>query len=107
MPDLVPSRRASKELRRQAEADARQQSQIDRKVYEHSLVAWQKSQIDQIDSMTLRDAVQVAFDEECAFYDHAMTKANGSEAKARIVADKLEILTTADNRRIMNRFNKP
>lgn len=76
----------------------------DGEVLRYALRAWVVTQKDQIDSQTLRDAVEAAFDEEIDFYDHGMARANGSMTKQELLARKLEILSQLDNRRISRRF---
>src|SRR5437867_723727 len=73
-------------------------------VLRHAARAWVVTQEDQIDSQTLRDAVEVAFDEEVEFYDHGMARADGSMTKQELLARKLELLSRSNNRRIARRF---
>jgi len=80
---------------------------VDDRLYKHSLEAWERGQKDQIDSMVFKDAVQFAYDEECTFVDHGLAKANGSQTKQKLLADKLDLLSTGNNRRIVRRFMQP
>jgi hypothetical protein len=73
-------------------------------VLSHGLRAWIVTQKDQIDSQTVRDAVEMSFDEEVAFYDHATALADGSQTKQELLARKLDILSRSNNRRITRRF---
>lgn len=70
----------------------------------YSLAAFERSQKDQIDSQTTRDALECAFDEEVSLFDHGMAKAGGSVTKQQLLADKLEMLAKINNRRIGRRF---
>ncbi len=85
--------------------DAALQRRADTGVYRHALRAWERSQCDQIDSQATRDAIECAFDEECLFFDHGMGLADGSATKQRLLAEKLEMLSKLDNRRIARRFS--
>ncbi len=82
-------------LERRAEAE----------VLKHGLRAWVVCKKDEIDSQTIRDAVETAFDEEVSFYDHGLAAADGSVAKQELLARKLEILSRSNNRRIIRRFS--
>jgi hypothetical protein len=73
-------------------------------VLRHGLRAWVVTQKDQIDSQTVRDAVETAFDEEVDFYDHGIACADGSLTKQELLARKLDILSRSNNRRILRRF---
>ena len=85
---------------RGAALERRAESQVLR----HGLRAWVRTQTDQIDSQTVRDAIEAAFDEEVDFYDHGMSRAKGSLTKQELLARKLEMLSRIDNRRITRRF---
>lgn len=103
---IVPRRRSRLA---QTEEDRTNQLAVasDNRVYQHALAAWERSQADQIDSQTTRDAIELAFDEECGLYDHGISKANGSTVKQRLLADKLEALASINNHRIARRFSRP
>jgi len=104
--DLTPERfsTAAEVVRSTREAGLARRA--DSAVYRHGLRAWERSQCDQIDSQTTRDAVECAFDEEVAFFDHAMHRADGSAVKQQLLAEKLELLSKANNRRIAHRFGR-
>lgn len=71
----------------------------------HGVRAWERSQIDRIDSLALRDAVQAAFHEECSFVDHGLALAGASVTKQRLLADKVALLAAGNNQRIGTRFS--
>jgi hypothetical protein len=74
-------------------------------VVRHGVRAWERSQIDRIDSLTLRDAVQTAFQEECSFVDYGLSLAGDSVTKQRLLADKVALLAAVNNQRIGRRFS--
>ena len=85
--------------------DLARQRRTDSSLLGHFLLAHERSQKDQIDSQTTRDALECAFDEECSLFDHGMAKAAGSATKQQLLADKLEMLAKINNRRIGRRFS--
>jgi len=91
--ELVPSKR-----------DLVRQRRSDISMLGYTLNAYERSQKDQIDSQTTRDALECAFDEECSLFDHGMAKAGASTTKQQLLADKLEMLAKTNNRRIGRRF---
>jgi hypothetical protein len=91
--ELVPSKR-----------DLVRQRRSDSSMLGYTLNAYERSQKDQIDSQTTRDALECAFDEECSLFDHGMAKAGASSTKQQLLADKLEMLAKINNRRIGRRF---
>lgn len=103
--ELEPRR--ARALARKDRQDAELASDSDSRIYRHHLAAWEKSQIDRIDSMTTKEAVQAAFDEEVSFFDHGLAKANGSAVKQQLLADKLEALASINNHRLMRKFSRP
>jgi hypothetical protein len=80
------------------------QRRSDSSLHAYTLNAYERSQKDQIDSQTTRDALECAFDEECGLFDHGMAKAGASSTKQQLLADKLEMLAKINNRRIGRRF---
>lgn len=80
-----------------------QRAELD--VYLHAVKAAAVAQIDQADSQALSDALPVAMDEEINFYDYGKARADGSIAKAEIVAQKVAIFSAINNRRIGRRFS--
>jgi hypothetical protein len=85
--------------------DLARQRRSDSSLYAYALNAYERSQKDQIDSQTTRDALECAFDEECSLFDHGMAKAGASVTKQQLLADKLEMLAKINNRRIGRRFS--
>jgi len=85
--------------------DLARQRRSDSSLYGYCLSSYERSQKDQIDSQTTRDALECAFDEECGLFDHGMSRAGNSVTKRQLLADKLEMLAKINNRRIGRRFS--
>jgi hypothetical protein len=74
-------------------------------MFEHRVEAAVRRDFDIADTEALADALGVATDEELAFLREFRAKANGSEAAMELVARKIEIFSTINNRRIARRFS--
>ena len=74
-------------------------------MFEHRVHAAVLRDKDIADSQSLADALSVATDEELNFLREFRAKADGSEAAMELVARKLEIFSTINNRRISRRFS--
>jgi hypothetical protein len=75
-------------------------------VFRHKVRQFVNREKDMIDSQVLADALRCSTDEEFAYYDEFMARANGSVVKREIIAAKLEMQVSIDNRRIMRRFGR-
>lgn len=89
---------------RQMQAAARAQRSTELAVFRHSLDARLRSECDRIDSQAAADAMRAALDEELDLLDYGLSRANGSAAKAELVARKVEMLSSSNNSRINRRF---
>jgi hypothetical protein len=96
----VPDGRPSRDLVKAADAQRRTELEI----FKYHLGARYTAEIDQIDTRALGDVLQYALDEEMALLDRGLERANGSRAKAELVARKVTMLSDINNRRISRRF---
>jgi|ERR1039458_4967950 hypothetical protein len=94
--DLLPPRQLAQALRAQHRAELT--------VFRHGLAARVQAECDRIDSQAAGDALRTALDEEVDLLDYGLRRANGSLAKAELVARKVEMLANINNRRISRRF---
>lgn len=82
----------------------RMQERTELEVFRHGLEARYKTECDRIDSQAVSDVLQCALEEEFRLLDYGLSQANGSPAKAELLARKVELLSTINNRRIARRF---
>jgi hypothetical protein len=75
-------------------------------VFEHGLAAATQAAIDRQDAQATADAVQASLDEELALLDHGLHQANGSAAGLELVARKVQLLASCNDRRITRRFGR-
>lgn len=73
-------------------------------IHEAELAARFKSEVDQIDSRAIADAVKGALEEEMRVLDEALELAGDSLAKKELVARMLAIQSRIDGNRIARRF---
>jgi hypothetical protein len=92
--------RPSRQLARAAEALRRTELAI----FQHGLEARYLAEIDRIDSQAVADVVRAALEEELSVLDWGLERADGSAAKAEIVARKVTIQASIDSTRIVRRF---
>jgi hypothetical protein len=104
LPDLPDNNRARNNTIIVARA-ARTARRAELEMFEHRVHAAVRRDKDIADSESLADALSVATDEELSFLREFRAKANGSEAATELVARKLEIFSTINNRRISRRFS--
>jgi len=104
LPDVISSSRANDLTPRQVQAAARAQRSTELEVFRHGLGARLRAECDRIDSQAAGDALRTALDEELDLLDYGLRRANGSVAKAELVARKVEMLASMNNRRVAQRF---
>lgn len=73
-------------------------------IYEAELHARFKTEVDQIDSRAIADAVKGALEEEMRVLDEALAAAGDSIAKRELVARMVAIQSRIDSSRIARRF---
>lgn len=102
MSDLIPREggRPSRSLTRATRATERTELAI----YEAELAARFKSEVDQIDSRAIADAVKGALVEEMRVLDESLALAGDSLAKRELVARLVAIQSRIDGARISRRF---
>jgi len=85
---------------------ARTERRAELEVYRHSVAVAVAVEIDRIDSQGIADVITTATEEELNFLDYGMARANGSGAKAELVARKANMLSAINNTRIARRFGR-
>jgi hypothetical protein len=73
-------------------------------IYRHALAARLASEADRLESQAAADVLQASLDAELDLLEYGMRRAGGSPAKAELVARKVEMLSSINNRRISRRF---
>jgi len=91
--DQLPDRRPPR---------AHQQAMLE--VFRYELARYVVSQKDQIDTLALGDALRCAYNEEVAFLEDGLDRANGSQAKLEILVAKVAMFSRKNNARIERRF---
>lgn len=102
---LLPARRddaprSSRQIIRATQAQERTELAI----FQHSLDTRYQVECDRIDSQAIADVVKTALDEELTVLDWGLERANGSQAKAEMVARKVTLMSNANTARIGRRF---
>ena len=75
-------------------------------LFHHGLEVAVAAEMDRQDGYALADVLTTATDEELRFLDHGLALAGGSATKVELVARKLEMLSSINNRRIARRFGR-
>lgn len=83
---------------------ARDRSRTELAIYRHGLRARYRAETDRLDAQAASDAVQAALEEELNLLDYGLRRAAGSAAAGELVARKIGILSSINNRRIGRRF---
>jgi hypothetical protein len=90
----------SRQLMRASQAQANTELEIHR----HFLRARALAEMDQIDSQAAGDALRAGLEEELSLLHEGLTKAGPSAAAVEIVARKVELMSSSNNRRFVRRF---
>jgi hypothetical protein len=91
---------------RQSGRAARAQRDANLVVFLHGLDAAAATEMDRQDSYAIADVLTTATEEELRFLDHGLALAGNSAAKVELVARKIEMLSSINNRRIARRFGR-
>ncbi len=102
MSDLLPAISRSLDLQR----GARVQRRAEAVVFREGVEAQVRSQIDQVKSQALGDALQVSLDEEVALLTYGRQLAGGDAVAQHLVAQKVGMQSAINNRRIMRDFGR-
>lgn len=82
----------------------RAQERAELELHEYGLRAWTVSMMEQIDTLTLGEAIRTSAEEEMDTYDELALQAGDSRVKQRIVMSKLTIFSNTNNARLRRRF---
>ncbi len=102
----LPARRDNRGTDRRLTAAIKASAQTELAIYEHHLAARYKAECQRIDTEALTDVVRCALEEEMRLLDWGLEKANGSPAKAQMVAEKVAMLSKIDSDQIARRFGR-
>lgn len=91
---------------RQSARAVRAQREADLVLFLHGLDAAVATEMDRQDSYAIADVLTTATNEELRFLDHGLALAGSSATKVELVARKLEMLSSINNRRIARRFGR-
>jgi hypothetical protein len=102
---MLPARsfdsgRPSRELARAVDA----QRHTELAIFQHGLEARYLAETDRIDSQAVSDVIRTALEEELSVLDWGLERANGSAAKAEMVARKVTMQSNINSARIARRF---
>ncbi|MBS1862355.1 MAG: hypothetical protein JSS68_11670 [Actinobacteria bacterium] len=91
---------------RQVVRAARAMEKADEAVLSHFLTTEVARQCEAIDNEVLGDVVKASLVTELEVYDWAMGRVGGSPVKARLVAEKIALLSNTNSSRIARRFGR-
>jgi hypothetical protein len=74
--------------------------------FRHGLTAAVLAECDRQDAQAVAEACEASLDCELDLLDYGLRRANGSAAKAELVARKVERLAALNDRRITRRFSR-
>jgi hypothetical protein len=83
---------------------SRIQHRAELEVFGHGLIAAVSAECDIQDARALADVIRTSLDEELDLLESGLHRANGSVAKTELVARKVHMLSTINDRRINRRF---
>jgi hypothetical protein len=89
---------------RQLAKAQRLQSDTQLDLFRYQLGARLRSEMDRADSEAIADAVRVALQEELSLLSDMLARAGTSQTALELLSRKLEILSSANNRRLARRF---
>jgi hypothetical protein len=75
-------------------------------VFCHGLTAGVRTECEIQDAIAVADVMRTSLDEELDLLDWGLHRANGSAAKTELVARKVNMLSSINNRRIARRFGR-
>lgn len=82
----------------------RAQRRAECEIYRHGLATGVKAECEIQDAQAVADVIRTSLDEELSLLDWGLHRANGSAAKAELVARKVNMLSSINDRRISRRF---
>jgi|GEM_PF-1499883 hypothetical protein len=83
---------------------SRAQRRAELEIYRHGLAAGVRAECEIQDAQAVADVIQCALQQELDVLDWGLHRADGSAAKAELVARKLNALSSINDRRIARRF---
>jgi hypothetical protein len=89
---------------RQLAKAKRAQTDTEIDLFRYQLQARLRAEIDRIDSEAIADAARAALQEELSLLADGLARAGNSQAALEILSRKLEIVSSANNRRLARRF---
>jgi hypothetical protein len=92
-----------RESRQQLQA-ARAMERTELEIFKHHLVARFNSECERIDAHALSDVIKAALEEEFSVLDWGLNQADGSPAKAELVARMVSMQSSIHSARIARRF---
>jgi hypothetical protein len=75
-------------------------------VFQHEVRAVALSTIDQIDAQSIADAARCSLEEELRLLEEGLARTGTSKAALELVARKVNILSTSNDRRLNRRFGR-
>jgi hypothetical protein len=101
----LPARRDDRGMSpRQLDRAIRSQQEAELSIWEYRQELRYHAEADRIDTEALGSALEAALEAEMHLLDFGLRQAGGSAAKAALIPRKLEIFSSANNRRIGQRF---
>jgi hypothetical protein len=91
---------------RQKGRAGRAQSRAELEVLYHGLAAGVRTECEIHDAIATADVMRTSLDEELQLLDWGLHQANGSAAKTELLARKVNMLSSINNRRIARRFGR-
>lgn len=84
----------------------RAQRRAELEIFCHGLAAGVRAECEMQDARALGDVIRTSLDEELDLLDWGLYRSNGSTSKTELVARKVNMLSTINNRRIARRFGR-
>jgi hypothetical protein len=88
----------------QAAQVSRAQRRAEIAVFRHGLGTMVQAEFARQDALAVSDAARTALEEELDLLDYGLHRANGSAAKTELVARKVQMLASLNDRRLIERF---
>ena len=106
MSSYLPARRDDPQANRHLAKAARKQRRAEMALFEAGLDVRVEAEIEQIEARALGEVVRTSIDEEVRTLQFGLERGEGSQAVARLVANKVELLSQINDRRIAEKFGR-
>jgi hypothetical protein len=106
MSSYLPARRDDVRSSRHLTRAAKKQRRAELTLFEAGLDIRVEAEIEQIEARALGEVVRTAIDEEVRTLQFGLERGEGSQAVARLVANKVELLSRINDQRLAEKFGR-